>query len=469
MRLVILIPILLLGLLLRVDSAWQGAPENMPDSAAYERIARGLHRDRAFVETGRDTPAHPQAATNYSPGLPLLVAGWFDLTGKEDVRSARLLLALISALSIPLAWMLAGRLAPPGLRTCAEVAAAATVAFYPTLIADAGMLLTESLAGTLIAAGLLCGLKAGDRPGVGPHCLLAGGLFGLAAIVRPEFLPIGLLTGLALWLVARRRTGRRAAFPAAALVAALALTVAPWLAWAGRETGRPVPVSTGGGQTFFTGSVLASGGDPQRVMPKLLAENPAIAARLSRENRASGEGSDAITPERVFEALAATRFPRLPTDLALTRMGRDNYLEALRSDPAALAGFLAAKSVRVWWRGRTDLTGSTSGKLTHWLIVSLAAGGLLALAARRRPEVWPVLALTVGATAVGAVLVASPRRSLAIWPIVATLSGLGLAGLVTLLRTVLASVRPGRPEARPVADPSPAEPDASGGGLPHIA
>lgn len=469
MRLVILIPILLLGLFLRVDSAWQGAPENMPDSAAYERIARGLHRDGVFAETGRGTPAHPQAATNYSPGLPLLVAGWFDLTGSEDVRSARLLLALISALSIPLAWMLAGRLAPPRFRTVAEIAAAATVAFYPTVIVDAGMLLTEPLAGTLIAAGLLFGLKAGDRPGVGPHCLLAGALFGLAAIVRPEYLPIGLLAGLALWLAIRRRTGRRAAVPAAALVAALGLTVAPWLAWAGQETGRPVPVSTGGGQTLFTGSVLASDGDPQKVMPQLLAENPSIAAELKRENLAGGEAAVAITPERVFEALAARTHPGLPTDLALTRMGRDNYLQALRSDPAGLAGFLAAKSVRVWWRGRSDVTGSTTGKLAHWLILALAVGGLVSLTVRRRPELWPILALAIGATAVGAVLVASPRRSLAIWPVVATLAGVGFAGLVALCRPALRPETATGREPALVADPAPADHDASGGSLPHIA
>lgn len=469
LRLAILIPILLLGLFLRAGSAWQGPAENLPDSAAYERIARGIHRDGTFAEKGPGTPAHPQAATNYSPGLPLLVAGWFDLTGSENLRSARLLLALISALSIPIAWMLAGRLAPGGLRTATEVAAAATVAFYPAVIVDAGMLLTEPLAGTLIAGGLLSGLVAGDRRGVSPHAVLSGILFGLAAVVRPEFLPIGLLAGVALWLTFRRGRTTGAAIPAVAVVTALGLTVAPWMAWAGTETGRPVPVSTGGGQTLFTGSVLASGGDPQKVMPGLLAGNPEITAKLMRENRASGEDTASITPERVFEALAGRRFPGVPTDLALTRMGRDNYLEALRSDPVGLAGFLAAKSVRVWWRGRSDLTGSAGGRIAHWLVIAFAALGLAGLAVRRRPEIWPVLALTVGATAVGAVLVASPRRTLAIWPVVAALSGLGVAGSVTLCRSALAATGRRRAPARQPAASAPAEPDTAGGSLPRIA
>ena len=147
MRLIILILIVLAGLLLRLDNAWHGSERNMPDSAAYERIARGLHEDGQFSQKGPGTPAHPQPATNYSPGLPLLVAGWYELTGGEDVRSARILLALISALSIPLAWMLAARLAPPTPGTAAAIAAAAVAAFYPTVISDTGMLLTEPLAG----------------------------------------------------------------------------------------------------------------------------------------------------------------------------------------------------------------------------------------------------------------------------------------------------------------------------------
>ncbi len=437
LRLVILISILLCGLLLRADSAWQGAGSELPDSAAYERIARGIDQDGAFRERGADTPAHPQSAANYSPGLPLLLAGWYRLTGNAGPRPARLMLALISALAIPLAWMLAGRLAPAAGRLPAEIAAAAVVAFYPTLVTDAGMFLTEPLAGTLIAGGLLALIVARERPGDRWRWVPPGLLFGLAALVRPEYLPISLVAVAALLLGSGLRP-RRLAGPALVLLLAFFITVSPWLIHAGSSAGRPVPVSTGGGQTLFTGSMLASGGDPQRVVPALLDRHPGVAAELARQNRASGEGAGSITPERVFGLLAERRFPGLPTDLALVRMGGDNYLRALRTEPAALAGFLASKSLRVWWRGRRDLTGSIPGRIAHWLVTALAAGGLLLLAWRRRPELWPILALTVGATVVGAVLVASPRRALALWPLVATLAGLGVSGLLVAARAGLA-------------------------------
>ncbi|MDQ2700785.1 MAG: hypothetical protein M3Y23_05590, partial [Actinomycetota bacterium] len=72
MRTIILMLIIAAGLALRVDAAWQGPVENLPDSAAYERIARGIHEDGEFEQAGPGTPAHPQPASNYSPGLPLL-------------------------------------------------------------------------------------------------------------------------------------------------------------------------------------------------------------------------------------------------------------------------------------------------------------------------------------------------------------------------------------------------------------
>ncbi|MDQ2622984.1 MAG: glycosyltransferase family 39 protein [Actinomycetota bacterium] len=436
MRLIILILIVLTGLLLRLDNAWDGSERNMPDSAAYERIARGLHEEGRFSQTGPGTPAHPQPATNYSPGLPLLVAGWYGLTGGEDVRSARILLALISALSIPLAWTLALRLTPAEAGTAAAVSGAAVAAFYPTVISDTGMLLTEPLAGTLIAGSLLALLAARDS-GKAAVWILAGVLLGLTAMVRPEYLTISVLAGAAVVATLPARTFRARALPACLLGLAFLLTVAPWSVHTARETGRLVPLSTGGGQTLFTGSIISSNGDPQKVMPGLLDENPDIAARIEHQNRVSGEGSESITPERVFTLLAADRHPGVPTDLALARMGRENYIDGLTSDPVGLGGLIVAKSTRVWWRGRSDLTGSPGGQIFHWLITGFAVTGLVLLAARRRPEVWIILALTAGATAIGAVLVASPRRSLVLWPVVAALSGVGVGGAIELAKAGL--------------------------------
>ena len=446
MRLLAVFLIVIAGLALRMDAAWNGAPENLPDSAAYERIARGLYEDGQFAQKGPGTPAHPQPATNYSPGLPLAVAGIYDLAGDDDVRLARIVLALIATLAIPFAWMLARRLAPPEDPGVAGIVAAAIVAFYPCLIADAGMLLTEALAGTLITGSLLAMLRARDKLGEPDRhavmraldWLLPGVLLGLTAMVRPEYLPISLILISVLALMSTRRGLRTVLTGVGLMLAAMLLVIAPWAARNLDDSGRLVPLSTGGGQTLFTGSYLASAGDPLAVMPDVLSRNPLLAERLEIQNAQSGESDQSITPERVLALLASARMPGVPTDVALTRMGRANYLRALRSDPVGLAGYFAGKSARVWWRGRTDLTGTTIGRVFHMTLVAAALVGLLLLGFRRRPEFLLIAALAIGATLIGAVFVASPRRTLAFWPVIACLSGLGFSLALRLARDAVA-------------------------------
>ena len=73
------------GLGLRVDEAWDGrAP--VFDAAAYATIAANLERGEGFTLGESAT----QPASNYSPGLPLFVAGVYELTGGVHERTARL-------------------------------------------------------------------------------------------------------------------------------------------------------------------------------------------------------------------------------------------------------------------------------------------------------------------------------------------------------------------------------------------
>lgn len=423
MRLTVLMLIVLAGLFLRVDQAWQGAEQNMPDSAAYERIARGLSQHGEFEQRGLSTPAHPQPASNYTPGLPLLTAGIFELAGTDSVQLARLVLALIATAAIPISWRLGSRLGGD----VAGISAAAITAFYPTLISDSGMLLTEPLTGTLIAGALLAVLWARERTSL-LAWILPGVLLGLTTLVRPDALLISALLALVLFGLGLRAALR----PVAVMSAALVLVIAPLMARDITRTGRLVPLSTGGGQTLFTGSYVASGGNPIDVMPRVLSSNPSVSARIKHQNRRSGEGPASITPERVFTLLAARRHPGEPTDAALSKMGWDSYASQLKSGPVALAGYLLSKAGRIWWRGRWQLIDSLPGQILHRGVIFAVLTGLITLAIRRRPEFWIVGAPLLSATVIGAVLVASPRRVLALWPVVGAVAGVGLAGMVQL-------------------------------------
>jgi len=93
-RTVALVTILLLGLGLRVNEAWDGRSPVF-DAAAYATIAANLDRGEGFT-LGKGAT---QPASNYSPGLPLFVAGVYKLTGGVHERTARLILALLGTLS----------------------------------------------------------------------------------------------------------------------------------------------------------------------------------------------------------------------------------------------------------------------------------------------------------------------------------------------------------------------------------
>src|ERR1700761_7354688 len=103
-----LVAILLLGLGLRVGEAWDGrAP--VFDAAAYAAIARNLDEGHGFTVGAGAT----QPSSDYSPGLPLFVAGIYKVTGGVHERLARLVLAAIGGLAVLFAYLIARRLAQP--------------------------------------------------------------------------------------------------------------------------------------------------------------------------------------------------------------------------------------------------------------------------------------------------------------------------------------------------------------------
>jgi 4-amino-4-deoxy-L-arabinose transferase-like glycosyltransferase len=154
--LAILVAILLLGLGLRLDYAWDGR-EPVFDAAAYAEIAVNLERGEGFTLGAEAT----QPASNYSPGLPLLVAGIYELTGGVHARGARIVLALIGALVVLFTYLIGRRLSGP----TAGLAGAGTIAIYPALLEYQGMFMGEPLAATLLSGAVLSLLWADARQG----------------------------------------------------------------------------------------------------------------------------------------------------------------------------------------------------------------------------------------------------------------------------------------------------------------
>jgi hypothetical protein len=416
--------VLLVATGLRIGFALDPQRPQEPDSIGYARIAKNLYREGSFQEGGART--HLQEPSNYSPGLPLLVAAIYELSGGVHLELARVVLALIGSLAALFAYLLGNRLWGP----VAGLLAAAVVAVYPALLQFQGMLMTEPLAVTLLAASLLSFFWAADGRVLWAWTL-PGILLGLLAMVRPEYLLFGFALAVVALLRTQRVGGWRPGIASAALMtAAFLLPIAPWTIRNAVVLDRFVPISTGAGKALYVGTYLTADGDGPRLREELLRRHPDLLPALIDAPRSAYLDTE-------LEVLAARRHPGIPADVALGRMGLENLKNDLSDHLSDFAGMLARKVYRAWREGPRKIMEHAGWKAAQEALVVLALLGLLVLALRRRWEAVPLALLLVGVTANTALLIASPRRVIVILPVLAALAGLGSCWLVERARARL--------------------------------
>jgi hypothetical protein len=420
-----LVAILLLGLGLRVGEAWDGrAP--VYDAQAYAAIARNLDEGHGFTVGAGAT----QPSSNYSPGLPLFVAGVYEATGGAHERPVRVLLAAIGALSVLFAYLIGRRLIrPPHRPGSSEVGAAAVwpalagalvVAIYPALLEYQGMLMSEPLAAALLSGGVLAVLRAWEGGWV--RWLLPGALFGALALVRPEYLGVAVLVVAVVFAREARDNWRQSFLRAAVFLGALVVAIAPWTIRNAVALDRFVPVSTGGGQVLYAGTYLPSDGDPEKVGAEVVAENPQLFGPHAVER---------LRLEQILARLAEHRYPEMETDQALSKMGKEQLWDDISDEPLEYAGFVAKKIGRIWSHGPRDVMHKPGWEVLHWALVALGLLGLALLAWRRRWEALLLGTILLAITAISALLVASPRRVLVLVPLIAALAAVAIQRLVS--------------------------------------
>ncbi len=440
-----LLAILLLGLGLRVGEAWDGrAP--VYDAQAYAAIAANLEKGNGFTVG----PQATQPSSNYSPGLPLFVAGVYAVTGGAHERLARLVLAVIGALSVLFAYLIGRRLGPapnPPLESYSSyrtvnspivwppLLGALVVAVYPALLEYQGMLMSEPLAATLLPGGVLAVLWAWG--GGWMRWLLPGALFGALALVRPEYLGVAVLVAAVVFAREARGEWRNSLLRAAVFLAALVAIVAPWTIRNAVALDRFVPISTGGGQVLYAGTYLPSDGDPEKVGAEVVAENPQLFAPQDAQR---------LRLEQILARLAHARYPEMETDQALSKMGKEQLWDDVSDEPLEYAGSVAEKVWRIWSHGPRDVMREPIWEVLHWALIVLALLGLAVLAGQRRWEALLFGTIFLAITAISALLVASPRRVLVLVPLLAALAGTALAWLAGSLESASAArlTKPGR-------------------------
>jgi hypothetical protein len=138
---------------------------------------------------------------------------------------------------------------------------------------------------------------------------------------------------------------------------------------------------------------------------------------------------DRVNPTPLFDRVAA-RYPDLPRDSALGKIGKQNFSKYFGEDPIGYAAMTVRKVGRMWSAGIGEAMESGVGRVVQVLLVLLGLAGLALLGLRRRW--WELVAMAtpvVLVTAVGAASLAAPRRNEILMTLIFPLAGVALARL----------------------------------------
>ena len=420
--LILLAAILVLGFGLRAYRVVEPLPVPGDDAHAYYALSKSLYSEGSFGGPSFKDPS------DWSPGAPLLYAASFYATAGAREGTARIVELLLGLATIVVAYLLGRRIScqPAGLL------AAFAVAVYPPFIHSVGALYSEPPAMFTLPAAVLAFLWAGDgldARSSPARWLLPGFLFGLTAMFRPEYLLVGFAFALlALIRVWRARAWRPSLAAAALLLVALLLPIAPWAIRNQVVLHRTVPISTGGGKALYVGTFLPADGEYQRVKA-ILAQR-----YLHREYDPHSQALEEVNPVPLFNRVA-DRYPNLPRDSALGKIGKQNFSHYFGEDPVEYLAMTARKTWRMWSAGIGEAMESTAGRVIQTLIVVLAIAGLAVLAWRRWWWELASMATPIAlVTAVGAISLAAPLRNEVLMTLIFPLAAAALSrGAATLL------------------------------------
>lgn len=409
--LILLAAILVIGFGLRAYRVIEPLQTPGDDARAYFALSKALYEEGSYGGQSFED------ASDWSPGAPLLYAAAFYATGGAREGTARIVELLLGLAAIVVVYLLGRRIncRPAGL------IAAFGVAIYPPFIHSTGALFSEPPAILTLPAAVLAFLWAADQERLRAW-LLPGFLFGLTALIRPDYLPVGIAFAvLAAIRIGRERGWQPGLAGAALLAGALLLPIVPWTIHNQVTLDRTVPISTGGGKALYVGTFLPADGEYKRVKAKLALRY------LNRDLPPESEALEQVNPTPLFDRVAE-RYPELARDEALGKIGKENFSKYFGEDPLGYAAMTARKVWRMWSAGIGEAMSSTPGRIVQGLIILLGLAGLGVLALRRRW--WELVAMAtpiVLVTAVGAASLAAPRRNEILMTLIFPLAGVALA------------------------------------------
>jgi hypothetical protein len=389
-----LIFIILVALAIRLSWAATISVAPLSDSHAYDIFARNLLHYGVFGWTS-DTPF-----AFWPPGTSFLYAGVYRVFGESFSN--------IVGLNILLS---CGLLAATARVACrfygGQVATVATgiLAIWPTLIMFTTVLASE-LPFMLFTIGALDAWSM-PRRSLLLRSIIAGGLLGAAALVRPLALALPLLFGVSLcfsgpFSLKVLGTEFRMVFVSSII---MALVISPWTWRNYKLYGEPVLISTNGGITFWMGNSPGTDGGYMEIPDRL--------SQLNDNEQSKILGEEARDYIRDYPAAFASRTLKKVLQL------------------------YSNESIGVSWnlRGINDSFGDHAilffKRLTQisWaLIFLLAFAGLVIVVSSYgwRAMISPVVICIIFYTLVCGIIVSQDRYHLAFAPQLAILAAVGL-------------------------------------------
>jgi len=395
------------------------------DASAYHLLGQNLADGRGYIRPfDFQLLGVKRPTAEYPPLFPAFLAG-LDLLGIGSVNGQQLVLTLVGTTTVVLSGFVGRRIGGDVV----GLVAAGIAAIHPMLFQTDALLMTESLTTMLVVASVLLALRARARPGLAAFAVL-GLVLGIMTLSRAEGLVLAPLLVLPVAFASRSvPTARRVAFAVCGLGVMIAV-VAPWTIYNERRFHTFIPVSNNLGTVLdgancgltYSGPFLGSwrsqfatgGASTFECFEGFHIEDPHF-----------DEATAAASSRRQGIDYAKAHKRRLPV-VVLARLGRT--WAVFRPAQQVNLGVLEGRSHR--WE--------TAGTLLHWILLPLAAAGVVLLV-RRRAVVWPVLAPIVSVSIVTVITYGSRRFRSAADPMLAVLAAVAIASIATAARTTSAT------------------------------
>ena len=384
--------ILTVALALRIAAVQEHAYTPRNDAGSYLTLASEIAHTGDYTlsrKPGVGAGGTRGPTAYYAPGFPYLLVAVDVIDGHEvrrdgAIHPARIAMAVLGTIIVALIGLVALELFGP----TAGIFALALAAVYPVLIELSSILVAENLLTALVLGSVYCGLRVRRAGTVASACAWiagAGVLTGLATLTHEN----GILILLPLLVaVSKRAPGakRHWLIAPALLIAAAAITIAPWTIRNAVVMHSFIPVSDETGITLVGTYNPASAADPQVPYKWLIFYGIPGEGPLIRQGSHLTEPQMSAKLERQALGYIA-KHPFSPIEVAFHNTLRMFELEG------SFAWHASAKAQSI----ASDRAGV--GVVSFWILCGLALAGSFTQLTRAAPKwIWFVpllLALSV--------------------------------------------------------------------------